>query len=102
MTDISQVGGDWWVLRGQNCGQEGWPGAYDWYPCQHGRFLQLEDDSWINNTTYCAGSDSVCSTEILVTIPAAELSAPGVVRLDYPEGDAPILPQVLCMSNHRS
>ena len=29
-----QVAGDWWVVKGQNCGQDGWPGAYDWYPCQ--------------------------------------------------------------------
>ena len=31
-----QVEGDWWVVKGQNCGQEGWPGGYDWYPCQGG------------------------------------------------------------------
>ena len=30
----NQVAGDWWVVKGQNCGQDGWPGGYDWYPCQ--------------------------------------------------------------------
>ena len=29
ITDISQVQGDWWVLKGQNCGQdEIWRGEY--------------------------------------------------------------------------
>ena len=84
------------MVKGQNCGQEGWPGGYDWYPCQHERYLEVEEEVWINNTTYCAGSDSVCSTPILVTTPNAELKAPGVVRLDYPKGDAPIVPQVGC------
>ena len=29
ITDISQVQGDWWVLKGQNCGQdETWRGEY--------------------------------------------------------------------------
>ena len=31
ITDIEQVSGDWWVLKGQNCGQdEVWRGGYDW------------------------------------------------------------------------
>ncbi len=94
ITEIEQVQGDWWVVKGQNCGQEGWPGAFDWYPCQHGRFIQVEDRGWINNTTYCAGQDSVCTSDILVTIPDAELTSPGVTTLDYPPGEAPVLPQV--------
>ncbi len=99
ITDLNQVSGDWWVVKGQNCGQEGWPGGYDWYPCQHGRFLEEEDGSWINNTTYCAGSDSVCTSPILVTTPDIYLTAPGVVRHDYPEGEAPVLPQVDAKNN---
>ena len=92
---MDQVSGDWWVVKGQNCGQEGWPGGYDWYPCQHGRFLMVDDDgNWINNTTYCAGSDSRCTSEIFVTVPNAYLVSPGVARMDYPRGEAPILPQV--------
>merc|ERR1712168_803617 len=42
ITDISIVEGGWWVVRGVNCGQdEVWTGAYDWYPCQHERYLRL-------------------------------------------------------------
>jgi hypothetical protein len=96
LKDIEQVAGDWWVLKGQNCGQdEVWRGAYDWYPCQHGRFAKVEDGSWINNTTYCNGKDSVCTSDTIVTIPKLSMVAPGVVRHDYPEGEAPIVPQVV-------
>ena len=82
------------MVKGQNCGQEGWPGAYDWYPCQHHRLIELEDGSWINNITYCAGSDSVCSSPIFVTTPIAYMWAPGVIKLDYPATEAPVSPQV--------
>ena len=62
-TDYSLVSGDWWTVYGQSCGQTDshgqWAGAYDWYPCSHARF-RLTDSGWINNTTYCPGSDSVC------------------------------------------
>ena len=56
--------GDWWVLKGQNCGQDetvenGWYGGADWCPCQHGRFVKADDGSWINNTTFCAGTGSL-------------------------------------------
>ena len=99
ITDIEQLKGDWWVLKGQNCGQDetvenGWYGGEDWCPCQHGRFVKVDDGSWINNTTFCAGKDSVCTSDLIVTIPKLELIAPGVVRHDYPEGEAPMLPQV--------
>ena len=70
-----------------------WSGAYDWYPCSHARFLQLEDDSWINNTTYCPGSGSECG-EVLVTAPVVYWSSPGVLRHDYPQSEAPIVPQI--------
>ena len=31
ITSIDMVAGDWWVVRGVNCGQdEVWRGAYDW------------------------------------------------------------------------
>ena len=97
LTDVSQIAGDWWVVKGQNCGQEGWPSGLDGYPCQHSRFIELSDGSWINNVTYCHGSDSVCSTPIMVVTPDVSLKLPGVVRTDYPEGEAPMRPQVeLC------
>ena len=46
-----------------------WGGAHDWVPCSHARFLQVEQEEflqveqeeWINNTTFCVGSDSVCT-----------------------------------------
>lgn len=94
VVSLEQVQGDWWVLKGQNCGQEGWRGGYDWYPCQHGRFLQVDQDEWINNTTYCNGKDSVCTSDTIVTVPKISLVAPGVVRHDYPDGEAPIVPQI--------
>ena len=57
--------GDWWTVYGQSCGQVDshgdWGGAHDWVPCSHARFLQVEDEEWINNTTFCVGSDSVCT-----------------------------------------
>ena len=102
LTDLpNQVAGDWWVVKGQNCGQDGWPGAYDWYPCQHHRLIELEDGSWINNITYCAGSDSVCTSPIFVTTPIAYMWAPGVMRLDYPPTEAPVSPQVRFPHSHR-
>ena len=92
VTDISQVGGSWWVVRGVNCGQDDvWLGGYDWYPCQHERYLPV-GDGWINNTTYCGGTNSTCSTGQIVTIPHATLPSPGLIRLDY--DDEPLLPQV--------
>merc|ERR1711983_345574 len=95
ITDLEQVSGDWWVLKGQNCGQdEVWYGGADWAPCQHGRFVKVDDGSWINNTTFCVGSDSTCISDLIVTIPKLSLVAPGVVRHDYPEGQAPIIPQI--------
>merc|ERR1711973_10532 len=82
------MGGDWWTVYGQSCGQTDqwgeWAGAYDWYPCSHARFLQLDDGNWINNTTYCAGSGSICE-ETFVTIPKVYWSSPGVLRHDYPQ-----------------
>lgn len=31
ITAIEQVQGDWWVVRGVNCGQDDtWMGGYDW------------------------------------------------------------------------
>jgi len=98
ITDYEQVAGDWWTVWGQSCGQEDdhgvWAGAYDWYPCSHARFFQVEEGEWINNTTYCAGSDSVCVGDPLVTAPQVYWSSPGVLRHDYPQSEAPVIPQI--------
>ena len=78
-----------------NCGQnEEWYGGQDWLPCQHGRFKQLDNGQWINNTTFCNGIDNVCTSGTLVTIPELILIGPGVVRHNYPKGEAPLIPQV--------
>ena len=90
---IFQVAGDWWVVKGVNCAQDDvWLGGYDWYPCQHERYLRLEDGGWINNTTYCGGTDSTCTTDQIVTIPHATMPSPGLIRLEY--DDEPLLPQI--------
>ena len=91
--DIEQVSGEWWVLKGQDCGQEGWASGYDWYPCQHERIIPDGNGGWINNVTYCAGSDSTCHSDYIVTTPIATLTSPGVVTMDYPQGEAPVVPQ---------
>jgi len=98
LTDYSLVEGDWWTVYGQSCGQTdsdgvSWAGAYDWYPCSHARFKQLDQD-WINNTTYCPGSDSVCKGDLFVTVPQTYWSSPGVLRHDYPQSEAPVIPQI--------
>ena len=99
LTESWQVAGDWWTVWGQSCGQEDehgvWAGAYDWYPCSHARFFQVEEGEWINNTTYCAGSDSNCVGDPLVTAPQVYWSSPGVLRHDYPQSEAPVIPQVV-------
>lgn len=95
LTEVDDLKGDWWVLKGQNCGQDSvWRGGYDWYPCQHGRFVQVDDGEWINNTTFCAGKDSKCESDYFVTTPKIYFTNPGVLANDYPKGEAPVVPQV--------
>ena len=69
--DYGLVKGDWWTVYGQSCGQVDehgdWSGAHDWVPCAHSRFIQMEDGDWINNTTFCVGSNSVCTVSITAT-----------------------------------
>jgi hypothetical protein len=56
--------------------------------------VSVSESNWINNTTYCNGQDSVCTSDLIVTVPEIRLSSPGVVRHDYPFTEAPIVPQV--------
>ena len=67
-------------MRGVNCGAPPYPGGYDWYPCQHERFIQQENGQWVNNVTYCGGRKDVCQTDIIVTVANVSLPAPGVVH----------------------
>ena len=44
ISELDMVAGDWWVVKGVNCGQDNvWVGGYDWYPCQHQRYVKLGD-----------------------------------------------------------
>ena len=86
---------------GQNCGQDDvWRGGFDWYPCQHGRYVKVDENNWINNTTFCGGKDSECRNgKYYDTTPKAYVTSPGVVRNDYPKGTAPLIPQVKPVKN---
>lgn len=89
---MEDIEGDWWVLRGINCGDAPYPGGYDWYPCQHERFIRdPRNGHWINNVTYCGGEKDVCATDIIVTIANVSMPSPGVVHHTYT--DAPLSPQ---------
>ena len=92
LNTMDQIKGDWWVIRGLNCGYGDFPGGYDWYPCQHERFIKQESGQWINNVTYCDGKHNECTSDFIITIANVSLPAPGVVRHEYT--DAPLMPQV--------
>ena len=50
ITDMNQIKGDWWVIKGLNCGEsQEYPGGYDWFPCQHERWnFDPETEVWQN------------------------------------------------------
>jgi len=85
ITSLDQIQGDWWILKGQNCGQnELWNGGYDAYPCQLESYIQLPGtEDWVRNTTYCFGQDDTCSSATINIKPAATIESPGVVRTTY-------------------
>jgi len=123
ITSLDQIEGDWWVVKGINCGQvndsspfrpggkhvpslnptkgKNFPGGYDWYPCQHERFVKSTGHDypnpttpWVNNITYCGGANGGlgnCSTNIIDTVANISLPVPGVVIHTYT--DAPLKPQ---------
>ena len=81
---MEELKGDWWILKGQNCGQDStWNGAYDAYPCQLQNFAQLDDGSWIRNTTFCTGKNNVCTSQYLNAQQTATLESPGTVLTEY-------------------
>ena len=48
VTSIEQIGqvpgksGKWWIVRGQNCGQNSdWPAGFDYFPCQRDDFVPV-------------------------------------------------------------
>lgn len=124
LTTLDQLEGDWWVVKGVNCGQvsdgtpftpkgvpplpslsptkgRNYPGGYDWYPCQHERFVKSNGrdypnptSPWVNNITYCGGANGglkACTTDIIDTVANITMCAPGVVCHNYT--DAPLKPQ---------
>jgi len=124
VTTLDQLEGDWWVVKGINCGQvsdgtpfhpsgvqplpnlsptkgRNYPGGYDWYPCQHERFVKSNGHDfpnptspWVNNITYCGGANGgmkECTTPIIDTVANITMCAPGVVCHNYT--DAPLKPQ---------
>lgn len=91
ITDYEQIKGRWWIVRGLNCGQEGWTGGFDAFPCQYDDFVE-EDGTWMDHIGYCGGRDSVCSSPYINTVARAEITEPGVLSHYYL--DAPLLPQV--------
>lgn len=97
ITDMSQIQGDWWVIKGLNCGlSEQYPGGYDWFPCQHERWSQRESDgSWHNQISFCAGRNNECVSRGggagISTVANASLPAPGVIKHEY---DSALSPQI--------
>lgn len=84
ITSLDQIQGDWWILKGQNCGQdELWNGGYDAYPCQLESFVQLENGIWVRNTTYCFGENDACNSPTINIAPVASLESNGVVLTTY-------------------
>merc|ERR1712107_618211 len=77
--------------RGISCGQEGWRGGFDRYPCQHARYFRTET-GWVNNITCSTKPEYTLDTEIIATYTLASLPKPGIIQLDY-TNDVPLLPQ---------
>ena len=49
ITDMDQIQGDWWAIKGLNCGYDDeYPGGYDGFPCQHERWGLSDDGLWQN------------------------------------------------------
>jgi len=100
LTSMKQVQGDWWAIRGLNCGyDDDYPGGYDWFPCGHERWTEIkeegEESRWINKITFCAGSDNKCVSKGgptgIRTIANVTMPSPGVLRHQY---DSALAPQI--------
>lgn len=91
LTAMDQVKGKWWILKGLNCGQEGWPAGFDYFPCQRDQFVH-EGSQWIDHIAYCGGTNNSCTTPIVNTVANVSITSPGVMTHWYL--DAPLLPQI--------
>ena len=91
LTDMAQIKGKWWILRGLNCGQKGWPAGFDYFPCQRDEFV-MEHSRWIDHIAYCGGSNNTCATPMVFTVANVSLTSPGVMTHWYT--DPPLKPQI--------
>jgi hypothetical protein len=91
LTDVAQIKGKWWILRGLNCGQnESWPAGFDYFPCQRDEFV-FENGQWLDHIAYCGGTNNTCSTPMMNTVAIARVITPGVLSHNYT--DPPLKPQ---------
>ena len=95
VTQLTQLAGRWWILKGLNCGQDDiWYGGFDYYPCQSDEFVISNEEKshvWIDNIAYCGGNNNTCTTPMLHTSANVSIDHPGVMHHEYL--DAPLLPQ---------
>ena len=64
LVNMSQVAGKWWILKGLNCGQTGWPAGFDFFPCQRDEFV-FEGGQWIDHIAYTGGKNNTPTTPIV-------------------------------------
>merc|ERR1740123_1996184 len=91
LTDNAQVAGRWWILKGLNCGQPGWPAGFDYFPCQYDDFVPGPDGMGIDHIGYCGGRNNSCTTPMLRTVANFSILKPGVLTHIYT--DPPLKPQ---------
>ena len=82
MTITVQVKGKWWIVRGLNCGQPGWPAGFDRLPCQRDEFVSV-NGRWIDRVAYCGGSNGTCSTGMIYSVANVSINVPGVLSVRY-------------------
>lgn len=90
VTSLDSISGIWWILKGLNCGQKGWPSGFDYFPCQSDQFYKVNGE-WKDRIEYCGGTNSTCSTPIVHTFANVTISQPGVLFHSYT--DPPLQPQ---------
>jgi len=77
ITTMSQIEGDWWVVRGVN-------NQIDTIPCQMNRIHQVAGDNWVAN---CTLNDTLTNPPREVrTTPKVEMDPPGTMTAIYDVG----------------
>jgi hypothetical protein len=67
INDLETVKGTWLILKGLNCGQEGWSAGFDYYPCQSDRIYK-KGSTWLDRIDYCGGKNNTCTTPMVHTL----------------------------------